>query len=134
MTVPDDVVQSNITILEHHAGVLRGAVNATTAWAVARSDASRGYRTVDRKGDERVADLVARALYDIWEGTFLEVRLAQAHDPWVVSLVGHSHDPGDGEENLYVNATGISAEGAATALLNAITEAAEQLRRETVPN
>ncbi len=134
MTVPDEVVQSNIAILEHHAAVLQGAVNAATAWAVARPEASRGYRMVDRKGDERVADLVARALYDIWEGTFLEVRLAQAHDPWVVSLVGYSHDPGDGGENLYVNATGISAEGPANALLIAITEAAEQLRRETVPN
>jgi hypothetical protein len=134
MPIPDDVVQPNIAILEHHAGVLQGAVNAATAWAVARPEPSRGYRTVDRKGDERVADLVARALYDIWEGTVLEVRLAQAHDPWVVSLVGHSPDPGDGGENLYVNATGISAEGPANALLIALTEAVEQLRRETVPN
>lgn len=134
MTVPDDVVQSTIAILEHHAGVLRGVVTATRGWAVARSEATRGYRTGDRTGDERAAALVARALYDIWEGTFLEVRLAQAHDPWVVSLVDHSHEPGDGSETPYVNATGISAESPASALLIAITEAAEQLRRMTVPN
>lgn len=135
MTVPNDVVQSTIAVLEHHAGVLQGAVDAGRVWAVARPEPSRGYRVVDRKGDERMADLVARSLYDIWEGTFLEARLEHAHDPWVVSLVGHSHDPTDLTEDggdFYVNTTGVAAEGAARALLNAINGAVAQLRREIV--
>ena len=133
MPIPDDVRQSTIATLEHHAGVLQGAVDAARTWAVTRP--RWGYRVVDRKRDERMVDLVARALYGIWEGTFLEARLEHAHDPWVVSLVGHSHnptDPTEDGEDFYVNTTGVAAEGAASALLNAINGAVEQLRREIV--
>ncbi len=122
MSIPVEVIESRIRVLEYHAGTLRGAVDAERAWADARPDSIHS-TAVDRQGQERMEALTARALYDIWEGTALKVRLEGSHEPWVVELVDHQ---------IGIDAKGVSWEWAANALLEAIVDAIEQLRA-TIP-
>jgi len=129
VSISAEVIASNVAVLEHHAGVLRQAVDETTAWRRAQLDVKAGsYSMVDRMGHDRVSGLVGNALYEIWEGTVLEARLEGSPDPWIVSLVNQSGDLIEGAEQLLVNAHAVSWEGAANALLDAITLAVAQLR------
>jgi hypothetical protein len=122
-------------VLEHHAGVLQRAVEEYRSWIKTSTDAGQtAYSTVDEMGNDRVERLIAQAVYDIWEGTVLDVRLEGAHDPWIVSLVNQSCDLVEGGRQLHVNANAVSWEGAAFALLGAITIAVPQLQRSLAEN
>jgi hypothetical protein len=130
MTIHAEVIASTVSVLEHHAGVLQRAVDEAAAWLKASLDGEPvSYSMVDRMGDDRVSRLVGYALYEIWEGTVLEVRLEAGGAPWIVSLVNQSCDLIEGADILHVNANAVSWESAAHALLGAITIAVPQLQR-----
>lgn len=127
-TIPVEVIESTIMTLKRHADILQRAVE----------ESRTAYSTVDDEDEmegERVDRLVGQALYEIWEGTILEVRLEGAYDPWIVSLVNQSCAivdlgglPGLPGGIFHVNANAVSSASAGDALLDAITIALEQLR------